>query len=399
MMTDDQQIFDIYHRFCREIKSQAKDIYYDEEDLIMIFDLASDLRDSYIQLEVLMLGRKLFPESEELAHRQGLMINPEEEKSLKAFLESNSGRKGLLWDILRLKAARLNRDEAIEAIDKILDETRLTDDEEIIQLAELINYYELSDWFATNYRRFIDKSDFRDTALNEASMLLEDTDTQAAVSVLEELSRIDPFNAETWMKLAELYLYTQRLDDAASAIDLAVAIQPDDEAIKELNTKILKIKSGDILADFIGEDILSERVNELLDMGKEADALKLLITYDANCGGVYQNAYSLIQLLYNDGDMQAICNFMDRKRPDDSPELRLDPLSISMYAAALLRVGRYSQAKETASQYLLDTAAITRTLNDRMALAGTKIALNFILTEATKGNWDPCADPISIALS
>ena len=149
-MTDDQKLFDIYHRFCQEIKSGTTDLYYDEDDLVMIFDLASDVHDSYAQLEALMLGRRLFPESEDLALRQGLMINPEDDKALNAFLDTHSRRKGVLWDILRLKAAGLDHDEAVSALAKMLDDIRFTDDEEIIQFAELVAYYEAHDWFAAN---------------------------------------------------------------------------------------------------------------------------------------------------------------------------------------------------------------------------------------------------------
>ena len=65
-------------------------------------------------------------------------------------------------------------------------------------------------------------------------MLLEDVDVSVAISLLEELSRIDPFNADTWLKLSEQYLYAGRIDDAASAIDYAVAIRPEAVSSKHM---------------------------------------------------------------------------------------------------------------------------------------------------------------------
>ncbi len=399
-MTDDQKLFDIYHRFCQEIKSGAGDIYYDEDDLVMIFDLASDVHDSYAQLEVLMLGRRLFPDSEELALRQGLMINPDDDKALHAFLDTHSRRKGVIWDILRLKAARLEHDEAIAALDKMLDEVRFTDDEEIIQFAELVAFYDAYDWFGANYERFISQSEYRDTALNEAAMLLEDADPTLSISLLEELSRIDPFNADTWLKLGELYLYEQRIDDATTAIDYAVAIRPDDAAIAEISSQIEKIKNGGTAVDPLREEsVLTPRVNDLMLDNDTSGALKLLLDFDRNCGGVYHNAYLLIQLLYYKDDMHAICTFMERSRSDDSPELRMDPLSLAMYAAALLRIGRYDDAAATASQYLIEANSVSKSLLEKMGLAGTKIALNFIISAAEKRDWQPADDPIAIALS
>ncbi|MBD5214226.1 MAG: hypothetical protein HDS75_05335 [Bacteroidales bacterium] len=395
MMTDDPNLFDIYHRFCQEIKSGTKDLYYDEDDLVIIFDLASDVNDSYAQLEALMLGRRLYPDSEELALREGLMINPDDEKALNAFLETHSSRKGVLWDILRLKAAHLNPLEAISALDKMLDEVRFTDDEEIIQYANLVAFYEAHNWFASNYERFIDKCEYRDTALNEASLLLEDIDLSVSISLLEELSRIDPFNADTWLKLSELYLYAHRIEDASSAIGYAAAIRPEDTAITEISTQIDRYKEGQLPTDTASEETtLTPRVNDLMLNNDTVGALKLLQEYEASYGGVYHNAYLLIQLLYNRGDIKGIIDYMERQRPDDAPELRMDPLSLAMYAAALLRAGRYQDAASTAKQYLVDADTVSTSLLEKMGLAGTKIALNYIITAADRGEWNPDDDPI-----
>lgn len=401
MMTDEQEYYELYDRFRAELKAGARDMFYDEDDLVMIFDIAADEHDNYTQIEILMLGQKLFPDSEQLLIRRGLLIDPYEEKPLMAFLENNVSRRGVIWDILRLKAPRLSYQDAVAAMSDMLKDAWFKDDEDIIQFVELVNFYEAGDWFLENYEEFLKHCAYRDTALNESARIIEPYNPEVSIKLLEELSRLDPFNANTWLKLSELYIQAGRKEDSVTAMEYAKAINPDDPFILDVEKRLVNEKEYSIPADPDAEDKnLTQRVAEFLSEGDKQSALRLIIDYDRNHGGVYDNAYIYVHLLYDAGDFESICEFMERKRADvETRELRMDPLSLTMYAASLLRLGRLEDAASLAREYLVKSGAASTTLEARIAFAGTKIALSFILASAEQGRWSRDVDPIDEALS
>lgn len=401
MMTDEQEYYELYDRFRADVKAGGRDIFYDEDDLVMIYDLAADERDIYTQLEVLMLGRKLYPDSELLLIRQGLMIDPYEEKPMLEFLENNSSHRGVIWDILRLKVPRLSYEDAVEAMDNMLADAWFKDDEEIIQFIELINFYEATPWLVDNYESFLSHCAYRDTALNECARLIEPLNPGMSVGMLEELSRIDPFNSNTWLKLSELYIVLGRTEEAVMAIDYAKAINPEDEAIRDVEKRLSNEQEYSIPADPENEDKnLTHRIVELLANGDKTGALALLTDYDSNHGGVYDNAFIYVHLLYFTGEFERIADFMERKRPDEeSRELRMDPLSLVMYAASLLRLGRLEDAVSVARDYLSQAGKASSSLDTKMSLAGARKALDYIIDSAENSRWHRDVDPISEALS
>ena len=64
------QLETLYNKFRKELAENDLSIYYDEGDLADIFDYAGDVHDDYIRLEGLMLGNRLFADSEILLERR-----------------------------------------------------------------------------------------------------------------------------------------------------------------------------------------------------------------------------------------------------------------------------------------------------------------------------------------
>lgn len=454
MMTEDKEIYELYDRFRREVKEGIRDMYYDEDELALIFDLATDERDTYTQLEVLMLGRQLFPDSDQLAVRQGFMIDCHDRKSLIDFLDSHPGAKGVLWDILRIKSRVFGGKEAVVEVQQLIDNSTFSDDEEIIQFVDLVEYFNLTDWFVDHYENFIDNCAYRDTALSECAHLFESDYPDLAIILLEELSRIDPFGADTWLKLSNLYLDKGNIEDAAMSIDYAKAIRPDDmetimtEASIRMERDITDPKASELLQQVVkerpdwylprqnlarcyraqGKEDLAELVldedrepDELLDSDENISAdsedmlfetslmerylaqdrplaLNLLRRFD-RLHGLSKKAYLYVHLLYEAGELEEITEFMERERPEGSRELILDPISLAMYAAALLRTGRTREAADVAKEYLVKTSQAATTVESKLTIAGVKIALSYILASAEQGRWSPDEDPLALSMS
>ena len=74
MESDDNGRDDLVERFRADLSRPVGERFYSEDELITIFDLAGDSYDDYIRSEVLLLGMRLYPESDELMARRAIFI-------------------------------------------------------------------------------------------------------------------------------------------------------------------------------------------------------------------------------------------------------------------------------------------------------------------------------------
>lgn len=54
---------ELYERFKASLSQPVSQRYFDEDELVDLFDYAGDLQDDYVQLETLLCGARLYPES------------------------------------------------------------------------------------------------------------------------------------------------------------------------------------------------------------------------------------------------------------------------------------------------------------------------------------------------
>lgn len=482
---ENEDLIRLYERFRDDILDRQPDLYYDEDDLVAIYDVAGDNRDRYVQLSVLMLGRKLFPESEALELRLGIALTEMYDGSatLLDFLDANINRKGVMWEILRVRGSREPVEDIPAQLNEIVERYNFEEDEEIIQFVNLVADTMNEEWLSVNFKRFVDKCRYRDTALAECAEVLCQGYQGKAIEAMEELTSIDPFNTDAWMRLAELYHEVGHPREGLGAIEYATALDPDNTKARYIEARMLlaldsksekatellrgviaddpymfmaraslsdlyesrgeddkalqlwreaaelrpdddvimscldrferklgKTVNGDdefvdvdlrSLAGIKSEEDLSREFAKMMNQDGEnhdMEALKMLETYD-RIYGIYQMAGEYVKLLYKQGKLYEIVRFMEHDRPESSPELRFDPTSIPVYAATLLRVGRYLDAEVTARDYLVKAGMVCTTPELTMAFAGVKIVLNYILDRAIERNYTSSRDPIAEALS
>ena len=65
----------LYERFLESLRRPVAERFFDEDELVEIFDYSGDLNDDYVRLEVLMCGFRLYPESDALAARRAVFYN------------------------------------------------------------------------------------------------------------------------------------------------------------------------------------------------------------------------------------------------------------------------------------------------------------------------------------
>lgn len=463
---------ELYERFKRDLVERQPDMYYDEDDLILIYDLAGDYYDRYVQLEALVLGRRLFPDSEQLELRTGLaLLEMYEDIDIQSFLDRNKHRRGLLWEILRVRGRSCTDEQAMECFDKLLEEYPIDEDEEIIQFINMVTSYECQQWLEMHYREFIDRCRYRDTALSECAEALRYHNPELSAKLIEELTRIDPFNADAWIKQAEMYRENGNIAEGLASIEYAKALRPGDflplyveatlltsknQASQEaaallqrvisinpdmMQAKIalsdiyehqqrrdlsillweeelrrdpesiiardrieyIRLNKGGIPPEWFGgnntEEELAHYIEEAVERG-DMDHQVLLSVLEAfdRVHGLYQLAGDYIKLLYGMGYMEALVQFMEKERPEDCPELRLDPPALPLYAAAKLRLGCYKEAERIGLEYLDRAAGVCRNVELSMAFAGVKITLDYIVEQARLADYSRDRDPVAESL-
>ena len=123
----------LYDRFKEE--SVQPDAYFDEDDLIEIFDYASDMADDATRIDVLLVGARLYPSSEPLMKRKAcLVFDTSGDESARRAVAPVAG--SVIGRLLALRIDKPSRQQARERLESIIDGGSDFEDEWIIQLVQ-----------------------------------------------------------------------------------------------------------------------------------------------------------------------------------------------------------------------------------------------------------------------
>lgn len=250
-MTDsnDKSRETLYNDFRDAMTSnESSSVYFDEGDLVEVFDYAGDQGDDATRTEVIALASRLYPDSDELKIRKAfyyyLIDNPEMSRKV----VNGSHGEGPLWDILRLRLDPPSEKDAESELDALFDKYDTLGDEEVIQLINLANSVKRLDWAVANIDGFRKRTSYMPTCLYEIAVLSglnQDNDT--VVKMTEELTRIEPFTEVYWLMMARAYTDMMQVNDALSAVDYALAINPDnvEAVLLKAQLKVLNDQADD----------------------------------------------------------------------------------------------------------------------------------------------------------
>lgn len=227
-------------RFRESLTDGSASQYFDEDDLIEIFDYAGDLNDDYLRFEVLLCGARYYPDSVPLRERRALLYaNYGDDLSAK-YLEDNADRNGVLWDIARLRNASPMGSDAVKALEDLLRTYSEFDDEEVIQLVDLASALGQTDWLLDRLDALRSHVTYLPTLLFEIAVMLEmESRYDEAIGLLEELTDLEPYNEQYWFMLAQEHDLNNNDNGALQALDLALAILPDDKAMRFYHARLL----------------------------------------------------------------------------------------------------------------------------------------------------------------
>ena len=232
----------LYEEFLSEVvKAGNPEAYFDEADLIEIYDYSSDMNNYIAKMEVLLYGARHYPDSQALATRRAWFYSSLGETEAAACLNSRVNNGGVLNKLLALYSQEpLNSSRSIEKLEEIVDSTDDFADEELIQLVDFCAEAGVLDWVEKNYERIKAKCSYPQTFIYEFANTLEDIgDTDRPVELFEELTMLEPFTLDFWERLAEAQYNNRSYEAAVTSADYALALNPD--SIPATRTKALSL--------------------------------------------------------------------------------------------------------------------------------------------------------------
>lgn len=220
---------ELLDRFRADLKRPLAERYYSEDELISVFDYAGDAMDDYVRSEALLLGIRLYPESSELLARRAIFYRDYDQTTLRSFLDDNPGGSDAIMAMMRVAVADLSEDEAREALEDILLSYSFADDEAVIRFVQTAHEVGADRWLVDNIDRVREKVDYLPTLLYEIAILSSESEPYASVAakLLEELTELEPYAPEFWTMLSVVYAREDRYEEARTAVEYALAIQPD----------------------------------------------------------------------------------------------------------------------------------------------------------------------------
>ena len=233
-MDDDEEYMaernELLSRFRESLKKPLSERYFDEDELIDLFDDAGDLNDDYLRLEILAVAARFYPDSDYLNQRRCLLYGQLSDVAGKQMLANSESCTGPFWDIMRLRENPGLPSSQIEAaLNDILESKPEMEDEEVVQLIRVAADLNQPSWLLKNQKRLNARCHNRRLVLLESAVAMETMQRyKDSAQMLTELVEIDPFSFSNWVMLAHQYLALGDDEQYEQAIDYALALRPDD---------------------------------------------------------------------------------------------------------------------------------------------------------------------------
>ncbi len=225
---------EIYQRFIKSLAQPVNQRYFDEDELVDIFDYAGDLQDDYVQLEVLLCGARLYPESVGLSERRLLFYLDTSEddtdqrtEAAAKYLADNPDVSSALFDIARMETNPGDDPEA--SLEYILHQYDSFGDEETIRFVDLAIDLGQYKWLVDHLDEISAKVPYKPTLLYEIAREADSRyDNETLIHAADGLIEAEPFTVGYWIMLFRGQARLDRRDDARTTYDSAKALAADD---------------------------------------------------------------------------------------------------------------------------------------------------------------------------
>lgn len=275
---DDNEREELLERFRQSLTQPAADRYFDEDELVAIFDYAGDLSDDFIRTEVLLCGARLYPDSEALADRKAIyyLDGDDTDAMAREFIATNR-RSSLLSDIVRMQVER--PDEPEKGLAYLLEQYASFSDEEMIRFVLAAGELGCYKWIKDQMPVLRKKADYLPVLLYEVMNEADrNDDNETVASLAEELIENEPFSEAYWMSLFKAQARLGHEEEARNAFAYARELADDDLTLKLQMAETIYRHAPYLRSDAI--EMMAEAAKKYPDIFPPVDCLVGLLDQD-----------------------------------------------------------------------------------------------------------------------
>jgi len=230
----DKERDELLNRFANALRADSHDnTFFDEDDLIDIFDYAGDIGNDFLRAEALMMGARFYPHSEPLKQRRALfytdVLDP---GAISGLAESLKGQDSMLAEVSRINTRQPRVLDINTDVEHLLNDFPLFDDEETIRFVRLLSDFGKLDWLYDNFERVKNHCENDEILYYEVGFEFTErnsspSDNDKAAELLQVLVDSRPFVSDYWSLLAHAQFFSSdHKDRFEESIEYALALDP-----------------------------------------------------------------------------------------------------------------------------------------------------------------------------
>ncbi|MDE7025671.1 MAG: hypothetical protein K2O88_07310 [Paramuribaculum sp.] len=246
----------LYRGFIAEMDQPLASRYYEEDELLDIFDYATDIADDAVRMEVVLMAQRLYPGSTEMAERKAMLYwSMGNDNAATKVIGMIPGKHFMArLTRLRIKFGKngISADDFSALIKGVKRGT--IPDEEIIQLIEAVEDSAQMQWLVDNYDKLKELAQYPETLMyNIVDPILDwnsNDNFEFVNRVLDDLTMASPYDIGYWEFAADIVARCEADPERALGFtEYALAINP--KSVKSLVIKaecLLSIDKPDVPA-------------------------------------------------------------------------------------------------------------------------------------------------------
>lgn len=226
--SDEQYMRELYLRFRKNVEENDNSEFYEQDELLDIYDYAQDEADDMIMLHVFLAGARLYPDSPFLDERKAFFLSAINDQAARRMFDRKGRKESALWGVLDLSLKNYPDGNPEDDLTELLASGRRFSCEAIIRLLDTLHDLGRDDLIAENIHILEERTDYPMFLYYEACETLSNNDQYlpTALHLAEELTKQEPFNIDNWVMLARIEFALEHADEAMAAADYALAIDP-----------------------------------------------------------------------------------------------------------------------------------------------------------------------------
>ncbi len=237
-MNEKDEREELYNEFVKNLKS-ANNAYYDEDDLVEIYNYAEDVEDDYVRMEVLFAMSRLYPDSHDLRLKKALFFydTVRDAKTAAGIVEGLKSES--LYDrLVKLKISDGTDESRMARLQELVAKASSFNEDEVILVSDIAEDAGGTEWLFSNRDKIAAKCVYKPTFFFDLVKIATDVmNRDVALEAAEQLTSIEPLNEDFWEIYARACLDFGEYEKAVTAADYALAINPDNDAAQE--TKVV----------------------------------------------------------------------------------------------------------------------------------------------------------------